>query len=1076
MNKFKIILLITIFSPLSYVYGQEIVKGQVSDQDGISLPGANVVVEGTTQGVTTDLDGNFSITVESGQKLIFSFLGKSSRTIEYTGQQNLTVVLTDDLATLDEVVVTALGFKEKRDEQGATSSIVNTQSITRSGEATLINSLSGKASNVQIVRPNGDPGAGSAIRIRGASTIGGSSQPLIIVDGVPLNNSTSYGGGNDLTGGRTGGVSSGSRLNDINPNDIESLQILKGASAAALWGSRAANGVIVITTKSGSSGKAKVSFKSTYSVDVVAQRVELQDSWGQGRNGSYSPTSAESWGDYIPDRAGGADVFKTDGERFVAESGTVYYPIETKNSKQTFNDDNWDDVIGTGQFFQNDLTVSGGNENNTYFFSLSDLRQEGIIKNSSYDRSNVRLNVNSYLNDYMTLSNKLSYTRSSSNRIQASSNTSGLFLGLLRTSPDFDNTDYKGTHISAAGLSTPDRQRSYRRYLGNSVNPIYNNPLWTTNEQVAESTVNRYLITTQFNLSPVEWLQIINRGNVDYSDERRVFFFPIGSADGDVRNGAFNEDIISNQDLTYDLLAKATYEVNPMLNVTATLGWSINDETFTRNTGRVTGFLVNSSKETTSLNTAAESSIFEKTTTRVRSNRGYGILNFDIADQLFINVSSNLEASSTVSDTFLYSAFDLAWNFTEQFQIPYVSFGKFRASWGQVGVRPDAHQAQTLAEGAFTYTSYSDPLDIDRFGGGFRVDNNLGNPDLKPEIKTEWEVGSDLRFLNNALTFSFTYYQNEINDILLDVSLSPSSGYATKYGNFGKMSNKGLELDLGWNFLQEGDFRGSVSINWSQNKNEVLDLAGTTSIDLSGGSVSSRAVKGEQLGVLYGTGSQTDDDGNFILNADGFPQLTTAPIVLGDPNPDWRGGIVLNLSYKNIGFSAVLEHSQGGDFSPRTLHVLNRFGMTKDTEGRVRLSQDLKNYRGDVIPAGTTVRGQIKNFGGGDVLLDETWYRTGIGGGFGDNQAYNFAIQDATFTKLREVTLTYSLDGSDIGLGDYLSSLQLSASGRNILNINNVPSGIDPETVQTGVGQALGIEYFSNPQTQSYLFSVMINL
>ena len=1050
------------------------VSGNITDESGVPLPGANVIIEGTTTGVSTDFDGNYQIQAEQGQVLQFSYIGYTTQSIAVGSQDTINVSLQPD-NQLEEVIVTSLGFTVVKDQQGSTSSVVNTQSVLRSGEPTIANALSGKASGVRISRSNGDPGAGSTIRIRGANTIDGSSQPLIIVDGVPLDNTTSYAGGNSITGGRTGGVSQGSRLNDINPSDIESLQVLKGASAAALWGSRAANGVIVITTKKGSRGEAQISFRSSYSLDEISERIPMQNTWGQGRNGVFGSNRAESWGDYIPERSGGADTVNTSGAYFEAADGTLYYPITQKNSKETFLEENFNSLFQTGVVWQNDLTISGGGENSTYFFSLGYLTQDGIIREASYDRTNLRLNYESKLNDYLTFSSKVAYTYTDSNRIQQNSNTAGVMLGFLRTPPDFDQRDYIGTYYSSSGEAFINRHRSYRRPLGQAVNPSYNNPLWTVFEQVSDTKVNRVTATPQLTIKPTNWLQIITRANADVGDDRRTYFFPIGSA-GSRSVGVLQEDVIGTRNLSFDAIGKASFELTSDINLTTTAGWSINDRKYNRTSGNITGFLVNSTKETTSLNTAAEASSFDNFKTLRRSNRGYGILNFDLFDELFINLSGALEASSTINGSFFYPATDLAWDFTNSLvKSEALSFGKLRASWGKVGVQPSAHRFETLAEGSFGYSTYSDPLSVDLFGGGFRLDNNLGNPNLEPEIKTEWEIGADLRFLNDDLSFSFTYYDNKIEGILLDVTLSPSSGYATQYGNFGEMVNQGIEFDLGWNIVDKPDFGFSASINWSKNENEVTDLFGTESINLSpGASVSSRAIVGQPLGVLFGTGSKTNPDGSFDLDENGFPQITSSEIILGDPNPDWRGGLSLNMNYKKFRFSALIEHSQGGVFSPRTLHVLNRFGTTEMTANREILTQNLVNYAGNTVPSGSVVRGNIEDFGGGPVLLDETWYRTGIGGGFGDNQAYNFSTYDASFTKLREITFSYVIDNPGLKSSTGLSNIILSVSGRNLLNINNIP-GIDPETNQTGVGQAQGLDYFTNPQTKSTFFSVTLN-
>lgn len=1058
---------------VNLMFSQKTITGNVSDENG-PLPGANIIELGTNNGVSTDFDGNFEITVEGNSSIIeVSYTGFKSQTFEVGSLSTFSLLLEESAEELQEVIVTSLGFVEIRDQQGSTSSIVKPEDITSAGEPTFVDALSAKASGVRITRSNGDPGAGSTIRIRGANTIDGASNPLIIVDGVPLESSTSYAGGNSITGGRSGGITQGSRINDINPSDIASVNVLKGASAAALWGSRAANGVVVITTKSGEKGRAKISLNSSYSFDEVSERIPMQTTWGQGRSGKFGVTRAESWGDYIPDRTGGADTVNTSGAFFTADNGTVYYPITTKNSKETFADSNWDSVFQTGTFWQNDLNISGGGEKDTYFFSLGNIVQDGIIRNSSYDRTNLRFNYTAELTDWLTLSNKMAYTYTDSNRIQQSSNTAGIMLGLLRTPPDFDGRDYRGTYTTSSGEEIINRHRSYRKYLGNSQNPSYNNAVWTVNEQIARTQVNRTTVTPQFTITPNDWLQVIARANVDASSDKRTYFFPIGSA-GNRNVGIFQEDVIANRDMNFDLIGKGTFELNQNIDLAVTLGWSADDRKYNRNSGRITGFLVNSTKQTTSLNTSADASFFENYKTLRRSNRGYGVLDFDLYNQLYVSFSGGYEASSTISGSFFYPATDLAWIFTKSLDSSLLSFGKLRASWGKVGVSPSAHQFETLAEGSFGYSTYSDNLNVDLFGGGFRLDNNLGNPNLEPEIKTEWELGTDLRFLDDDLRVSLTYYNNKIDGILLNVSLSPSSGYTTQYGNFGKMKNNGLEIDFGWNAIKRGDLNLSTSLNWSKNTNEVLDLYGTETISLSpGASVSSRAIVGHPLGVLYGTGSKTKADGSFDLDSNGFPQITSSPIVLGDPNPEWRAGLGFNLSYKKLNIDVVVEHSEGGKFSPRTLWVLHRFGTTQETANRLTLTQDLVNFKGNTVAAGTTVRGKVRDFGGGPVLLDENWYRTGIGGGFGDNQAYNFAVYDATFTKVRELSLSYTMDGpiaSSIGL----SNIVFKVTGRNLININEVP-GIDPEVNQYGVGQAQGLDYFTNPQTKSYLFTVSFN-
>ena len=1071
-------LVIILFLGVSQIaLAQNTISGTIRDANG-PLPGANVIEVGTNNGVSTDFDGNFEISVSDGASLEISYTGYFTQTIEVGNQSSFDILMEEDTEQLDEVVVTSLGFTEKRDKLGSTYSVVSTGAVQRSGEATFANALSAKAAGLSVTRSSGDPGAGSRIRIRGANTILGSSEPLIIVDGSPLNSSITkiVNGGSSSSGA----VNFGSRLNDINPADIASVQVLKGASAAALWGSRAANGVIVITTKEGQSGKAKITFSTTYSFDEISERIPRQNVWGQGQNGIYSPTKAESWGDYIPDRAGGADAVNTSGGFFTSQNGNVYYPITTKNSRETYIEENFNAAFQTGTFIQNDLNISGGNDKNTYFFSLTNLQQEGIIRGSTYDRTNIRFNYNAKLNDIMDLSNKVAYTYTSANMTQGNSNVGGIQLGHLRTPADFDNRDYIGVYTNSSGEEFPRRHRSYRRYLGNNENPIYNNPLWTTKEQLSLNQVNRITVTPQLTIKPKEWLQLITRANIDFADDRRTFFFPRGSAGSSItinrRVGSYLEDEIATRDYNIDFIGRGEFSLTDNIDLTAIVGWSLNDRKYNRSSGSISDFLVNATKRTTALNSSQESSTFENAKSFTRSNRGYAVLNFGINDELFVNVTGAVEASSTIKGSFFYPAADVAWDFTNSaLESSIISFGKLRASYGIVGVQPAPHRFDTLAEGGFSYSTYSDPLVIDSFGGGFRLDNNLGNPDLKPEMKTEWELGTDLRFFNNDLTFSFTYYNNKIEDILLNVSLSPSSGFSTQYGNFGAMKNKGYEIDLGWNAIQKQDLNLNTTLNWSKNVNEVTDLYGTSVVNMSpGASVQSVALVGSPLGTLFGTGSRTNPDGSFDLDENGFPQITSSFVVLGDPNPDWRAGLGFNLSYKKFNLNVVLEHSQGGEFSPRTLHVLKRFGTTTETANRVTLTEPLVNVKGTTFPAGTTVRGNIKDFGGGNVLLDEQWYRRSIGGGFGDNQAYNFSIYDATWTKLREISLSYTLDSPSLKSTIGLSSVRFTLTGRNLININNIP-GIDPEVNQYGTGNALGLDYFTNPQTQSTLLGVTFN-
>jgi len=1071
----------------SFVFAQSTIEGTVSDDSGNPLVGANVTVDGTSFGAATGVDGDYSINIPSGTVdgntvvVSASYIGYKSATasvdVPVGGSVNLVFSLAVDAIGLKAVLVTALGFTGNRDEQGSSSVSVAAADMTRSGESLMANSLAAKASNVIVNAVAGDPGASTSIKIRGANTISGASQPLIVVDGMPINNSTVYGGGNNISGGRDAGTVQQSRLNDLNSNDIESVEVLKGASAAALWGSRAANGVVMITTKDGDAGKIKMNYKRTMSFDEIHERIPMQNVWGQGRNGSWSAGYAESWGDYIPDRSGGADEVST-GAHFISEDGTfTQYKVTTKNSKDTYVDSNWDQVFQTGKYTQDDFQVTGGDASKTFLFSYSRLRQDGIIRGSLYDRDNFRLNTKFRLSDMISMESKASYTYTNSNRIQQSSNVTGVMLGLLRNAPDFDITHYKGTYVDGDGVEYAGRHRGYRRHLAERTHPTYNNPLWTTKEQLAGTKVDRFMMTNEMTITPDQNTSVVIRAGIDAWGDDRSWFFPIYSS-GNRSSGVFAEDALTNREANYDFIVRRNVDLGSIsLNVTAGYNWW--DRAYNRTSFNISSFLVNTDKQTVNVNTAAEASTVENSKLFIRSGRTYGLLSLSAMNNLFVNVSGVSESHSTISDPYFYPALDLAYQFTDMLGGTPLSFGKLRVAWGQVGVRPSAHRFETLAESGFSYSSYSDPLDVSLFGGGYRVDDDKGNPELKPELKTETEFGMDLRLFDDRLALGFTSYSNLVTDMLINVSKSPSTGYDTQYMNAASMENKGLELDGSFLLMNQADKALDLFFNWAKNENTVTDLAGTDVIFLGTGSVNSVAIVDHSLGALYGTGSETDDgtvDGTLILNEIGFPQITSLPIVLGDPNPDWRGTIGLNARWQNFNMNVLFEHSEGGDYSPRTQWVLRRFGTTAETGNFIESTpMELINVDGDTIAAGSSVRGTIHDFGGGDVLLDEAWYRHGIGGGFGDNQAYNFAVKDATFSRVRELSLSYTFTSPAFRETTKLSSVTLRWTGRNLWAWYKELVGLDPATNQAGVANGFGLDYFTNPSTKSYLFTVSVN-
>ncbi|MBC3794403.1 SusC/RagA family TonB-linked outer membrane protein [Spirosoma utsteinense] len=1075
---YLLVLFLFMIGSSGYVLAQgRTVKGRItSSEDGLAIPGVNVAIKGTSIGASSNASGDYTLSIpaeNASGTLVFSFIGMKSTEVAIGNQSTISVALVPGETALAEVVVSALGFKENADKLGSTASKIDSKDIVRSGETGLINSMSGKAAGVQVTRSSGDPGAGSYIQIRGQNTITGSTQPLVIVDGIPVSNST--------LGDGVAGVSQQSRLNDINPNDIATMQVLKGASAAALWGSRAANGVIVITTKKGSnSNKVNVSLSSTVSFDRANRLHPMQSTYGQGSGGVFSSTGSFTWGDRIADRSGAADDVNMTGQRFEADNGQIFYPIIKKNSKETFNDIRRDQVFRTGTYIDNNVNMSGGNEKGNFYLSIGDLRQQGILNGQSdYKRTTVRFNTERRFNDILKATTNATYARTTSNRVQRSNSVAGLYIGMLRTPPDYDNRGYKGNYYASPTASPiPNRQRSFRNYLGASPNPVYNDPLWAINEMVNTTEVDRFILSSEIMLTPVKWFDLTARGGLDSYTDLRDTDSPVSSA---VNSGLgfFEQQMLKETEMNLDVIGRVFKDIGKDITTSLIVGFNVNDRKYYNLGGTLNTFIIPDAPANFSNGLASNRIPYNQSTHR-RTARLYSSLNLGFLDQVFLNFSLAGEAGSTFGSQsqslFYYPSADVAWQFTKSPLLSgnkIISFGKVRASYGTVGVQPDAYRNTTTFVNA-SFGSWGGPVSGTGYGNGaFVSSNRQGDPNLRPERKTEWELGTDLRFMNDRLSVGFTYYQNKIVDLLLDVATAGSTGFTQKYTNAGSMQNKGLELDLNYNILSRNTFRWNVMANLSRNVNKVLNLAGTDNITLGGFSSTASTVAkvGYAMSSLYGGVYQRNETGAMVLNANGFPQIAPSFGVLGNPNPDWRGGFGTNLSYKGVSMNVLFETSQGGDFYNGTRGVMYHFGTHSDVGNDVTLTQDLKNYAGKVIAAGSTVRGKVQDFGAGPVLLDETYY-TSIGGGF--STLVEQFITDGSWTRLREVSFGYSLNSPKFRQRTKLQSVDFTVTGRNPVLWTKVV-GIDPETGLNGTGNSRGQDYFNSPNTKSLLFSVKIN-
>jgi TonB-linked SusC/RagA family outer membrane protein len=1070
------------------------VSGTVKDDKGGAASFVTVVEKGTNNATTTNENGFYAIKVAGNEAiLLFKAVGFKDKEVPVGVNSQLNVKLENNSKVLGQVVVNAIGLTVSKDKVGSAQSSVGGAQVVNSGETSVLTGLSAKASGVQIQRSTGDPGAGAYIQIRGQNTIFGNNQPLFIIDGVPVSNTSTD---ETTDGNQVDGVAQQSRLNDINPNDIADIQILKGVAATALWGTRAANGVVIIKTKTGGKGykdRMSISFSNTVSFDQVNRYVPLQNTYGQGFNGIFGQGGgagrSQSYGDRIADRSGEADeydfaggyVLFDDGRKVgLVKGGTAADKNGGKNSKQVY--DHQKELFKTGFYMDNNLSISGGDQKSSYFVSGGRLKQSGIIRNNSdFERYSLRFNADRRLSERLKVSTNIAYSNTNSNRIQQGSNTSGLFLSALRTSPDFDNTNYTGTFVNAAGVQFPNRQVSYRNPIGARENSIYDNPFWLIENISSKARVNRVLASAEANIIATDWLDFTLRPGIDFSSDKRQDFFPyLAATTGNA--GRFRVRQIQETQFNVDAFGKAAKTFNKNFGMVAVLGLNFNDRQTENVSTTVSNYILNETKDFfTNLSNSSNSS---RSATNSETNIGQGAVysqvDFDVLDQVFLSLTGRAEKVSTVKDVFFYPSASLSWNFTKPLGFTsddMFSFGKLRLSAGQVGVQPGAYLSQTyfvpLDPNEFL-ESWGTPLDAGSslYGGGYTRDYTFGNNALKPEIKSEFEIGTDLRFLKDKISLGFTYYQNQVKDALLPVPVGGSQGFTSQWRNAAKLENKGLELDLGATWFDKNDWKISTSVVWSRNRNKVLSLAGSKSLILNGFTgASSRAVEGQPLGVLWGVGYERNPEtGAIVFDANNYPKIGTEEKVIGNPNPDWIGSITNSISYKGFSFSFMFDHTEGGDVWNGTRGALRNFGISEETGVTTEITGPTKNYAGTTLPLGPN-RGEFVDFGAGPVFVDQSYW-TGPGNGFGAN-AEQF-IEDGTRTRLREISLGYSFSSEKFRKSSGLQSIDLSVSGRNIYLWTNY-QGIDPETNLTGPSNGRGLDYFNNPSTRSVFFTVRLN-
>ncbi len=1042
------------------------ITGRVTSTQGVPLQAVSVFVEGMNLGAMTREDGQYNFTIPAarvqGQQVtlrarLVGYRPAEQQVTLSAGTMTANFQMESSPLRLDEIVVTGQGTTTTAERLGHARNSVSDSLILRSQEPNIVQALAGKAPNVEVTQQSGEPGASSYIRIRGPKTIQGTGQPLFVVDGVPIDNSTLS------TGSFLESTVATNRASDINPMDIESVEILKGAAAAAIYGARAANGVVLITTKQGIPGATRFNWRSSISRDEVNQSVPLQRRYGWGYGGDEIPGFALSYG---PELTG-----------------------------PTF--DHWGELFRTGSMIDNQLTISGGSERTTFYISGSRLDHQGVIvgPNNWYDRTTVRLKGTHRFRNELTLGGNVSYVDSRGAFIQKGSNLSGLLLGGLRTPPNFDNMPY---------LNEQGWHRSYR-----NANPTsrygsrgYDNPFWTINEQTTRSTVGRAFGNITLDYVPLDWLQVKYTLGSDYANDQRVEALPPSSSNFPA--GLINRADFTTYQLDHNLLVTGTTALTQTINGSLTLGQNLNSRRFNQNF--VTGRTWIAPEGPISLNNTINLDPGEfNSLIHTESYFAQGTL--DMWEQFFLTGSVRNDGFSTFGAAerrHWFPKASAAWTFTETLgSIPGIGQGKLRAAWGEAGREPNVYATVT----AFSLANIGDggwgPFLRPAMGGagGVRSSTTLGQDQLRPERTREIEAGFDLGLLGDRADLGFTYYNALSRDVIFQLPLAPSTGFQFQARNGGRIRNEGLELQLNLRPYRTQNVQWDFGVNWATNRNRVLELEGVEFVDMPGAFAGApgTAWQGYPVGVLrgfdfarcrynqesnivYGVDINADcrarnapdgalwiDDGD-IEGLPGFPITDPTTRVIMDPNPDWTGSLRSSIRlFGNLELSGLLDVRQGGQVWNGTRGALIYFGTHRDTENRYEQRIVGQNY----MPGRDGASGVVTGPGVGEtVTLDEDWYLWN-GGGFGDVSSH--FIEDGSFIKLREISVGYTLTRPFVRNTLGLGSIDLRIAGRNLRTWTDY-TGIDPETNLAGAEvQLRGIDYFNNPQTRSIVFTIGLN-
>ncbi|MCW2262341.1 MULTISPECIES: SusC/RagA family TonB-linked outer membrane protein [Sphingobacterium] len=999
------------------------ISGKVTNaSDGTSMSNVTVSIKGKAVSTQTNPDGSFTIKADPGDVLIFSTIGSKPLQQTVGSSSTVNIALSNSEEALTEVVVTAMGIKKEKKALGYAVQDIKADELMKNKNPNVINSLNGKIAGVNVTNSGGSPGGSASIVIRGGTSLERDNQPLFVIDGMPMDNSTGQGDNSAFDGNTNISTTNGNRALDINPEDIESISVLKGPAAAALYGLRAAAGAVVITTKKGKEGATSIGINSRIGTNWVNRLPKQQDKFKQGSyyNGLFIPETSLSWG----------DAFK-DGEK-------IY--------------NNMEDFYQTATTYDNSFNVSGGSAKGNFYLSGSNIKQSGVVPTTDFDRTTFRFNAEQKT-DIFTFGANASFARSSTRKTLTGSGLwggsgSGYMESIIAWPRNSNMRDWinpdGSQHLLLPNIPLLDNA---------------DNPYWTINKNPQNDKTDRFLGTAYASAKITSWLDATYRLGIDnYTTDFSTLISPGSAVKLAWQNGMLSEGkrqysyLNSNFMLNFHKVIAEDWDLNLLL------GTSAEDTHIQANSLRAENFSIPNFQ---SINNAENGDKYlNQVITDKRLLGVYGEFRAGYKNLAFFSVTGRNDWSSTLpiqNRSFFYPSVSGSLIFTELMEKnDMLSFGKLRASYAQVGKDAPAYQTNTYLFGP--------ELTI---GGGYRNAWTRGNDQLKPETTTSMEFGTELKFLKNRLGLDFTYYQNNSKDQILQPRVSNATGYILSYVNTGEIENKGFEISLNATPIKRDHFTWDMMLNFSHNKGVVKSLPAAlpilyvTDVQVGNGKAASFG-NGNFMG-LSGSTWQKDADGNLLLDWEtGNPltsTLTTTPI--GNREPDFIGGLTNNFTYKNWDFSFLFDFRKGGDILNGTEYLMTTYGLSKETENR---GQTL-TFTGKSLNPVTKEYETVTR----EVIATEKYYR--------DIYANNtpFFVEKVNWLRLRSVSLTYSLPSSILKRSKVFKGASFNVTGTNLWLLTNY-SGMDPETSAAGAGVigsgSVGIDYAGVPATAGFTFGV----